>query len=304
MMGIRFRTEIERPEATGTPLTLGGGPVVLLGSCFADEMGKRLIDRGYEVCCNPFGPLFNPESLRLAVERISLGESFRETDLQHPSHCGAHVWEASADVTAGVERPIERLNAILGAAHEALLHAQRVFVTLGTTRAFVNRHTGRVVANCHKYPARAFDEITLGLGEVEASLRSIREHISAPLTATVSPVLHPGPGGLVSAFLSKAVLRTAISTTGLEYFPAYEALACDLRDYRFYASDMRHPSEVGADYIFELFESTYLASSEAEQRRQNLSAARQKRHRPHIKQNGYDIINRDFNQGVLSGSER
>lgn len=277
-METAFRTVIEAPAPIEPLLKLDGGPIVMLGSCFADEMGSRLMQRGYRVVCNPFGPLFNPASLAACVERIAGRQLFTEADLQWSPHGHPHVWEASASVTACPD-PLARLNELVDEAHRALREAQRLFITLGTTRVFVNRITGKVVANCHKYPSATFIEKTLSLEDVGRCLVRVEQAVSAPVTATVSPVLHPGPGGLRASFLGKAVMRVAIEQSGLHYFPAYEALACDLRDYRFYGADMRHPSPIAADYIFALLEKYCLDPDEAPTRNRNLGASRLKAHR-------------------------
>lgn len=231
----------------------GDRPVVMLGSCFSDNMASRLGDCLFNVMSNPFGTLYNPLSIAAAAERLADGSPFTVNDLIR-GHDG--LWHSfmhhSSFSAFSPDDALKRMNTRLNAGHEALRRAQCVIATLGTAWVFRLRTTGAVVANCHKFPAREFTRGRLTVTDVANAIERIRLAVApAPLLLTVSPVRHAADG-FHGNTLSKATLHLAVEQSGVPYFPAYEALIDDLRDYRFTAADMRHPSETACDYIFSL----------------------------------------------------
>ncbi|GAA4346899.1 hypothetical protein GCM10023185_01570 [Hymenobacter saemangeumensis] len=240
--------------------------VLTLGSCFADSMGARLVMNKVETLVNPFGTVFQPLALAQLL-RAAAGDS---VDWQQ------HVVEArgrwqSYDLhgTLGAASPVELLQTVqqlVQRTADFVRSADLVVLTLGTAWAYRLRETGELVSNCHKMPADLFvkelltpDEIINALAETHAYLRRINPGIQIILT--VSPVRHVKDTLQLNA-VSKSVLRVACHylselLDGVSYFPAYELLLDDLRDYRFYASDMLHPSEVAEDYIWDKFARTY-----------------------------------------------
>ena len=282
---MRFRTEIE-PVATSLDIS-HDTPLLLLGSCFSDEIGTRLDTDGFRTVHNPLGPLFNPCSitrcLRLAkgIEEpfVEVGpRGFHAIDFAS-RYSGSDKAAILGDISAG----LGRISDILSARPVAIL-------TLGS--AFVYRHnaSGRIVGNCHKFPASAFTRERLGTEEI---CRQLRDAIGILLDSgcrhvllTISPIRHLDDG-LHGNTLSKAALHLgaeeALRNFGSDtagYFPSYEILMDDLRDYRFYAPDMKHPSETAADYIYEIFSKTYFSkatqATALESRRLNKTAL----HRP------------------------
>lgn len=240
--------------------------LLCIGSCFAEQMGGRLQRLKFPVLVNPFGIVFNPISVADTLERLHSGEPFSEGDLLEGhglwhsfEHHGSFSHPDKGTALAGINRAFSEGKAFLK-------HTNRLIVTLGTAHVFVWKKTGEVVANCHKIPAAGFERRRLRVSEVVERLVPVFEKLKAGLPqleiiATVSPVRHLRDG-LVENQRSKATLLLALDEIGqrlpfVHYFPAYEILLDDLRDYRFYAEDMAHPSPQASDYIWQYFENAF-----------------------------------------------
>lgn len=260
-----FRTTIAPiPGLKG--LIRHGEPIVLVGSCFSDNIGACLCDEFFDADVNPFGPIYNPLSVlsafrTLAEKRLIDGDSLVEREgLFHSFLFHSRFSCADRDeALAGMNRRIEE-------SAGNLRRASTVIITLGTTRAFFLRDSARVVANCHKLPSQAFDIKYLTLDEVTEALMSTVDTVrgvnpAATVIFTVSPLRYTelGPHGnqLSKATLLLAIDRVVSARDGVMYFPAYEVMMDDLRDYRFYAEDMKHPSHQAVGYIYDLFKNTY-----------------------------------------------
>lgn len=241
--------------------------ILSLGSCFAGHIGQRLERYKFNSLLNPFGILYNPVSLAEALDRLAEGALFREEDLfEHQGlwHSFAHHGHFSGPDRAETLRGI---NQTLARGGDFLKSTNRLVLTLGTAHVFVYRKTGRIVANCHKLPGGLFDRRRLSVSEILESLAPVLAHLSSrhpelQVVMTVSPVRHIRDG-LVENQRSKAALLLAIDELSdrfpfVHYFPAYELLLDDLRDYRFYAADLIHPNEQAIDYIWDLFVQAFL----------------------------------------------
>jgi len=258
-----FRTEIEIPRLE--PALTRLSRVFAIGSCFADNIFRKLRENKLPAHANPFGPLYNPasicEALRLLEEghRYSPDELFNRDGLYchydfHTLACGPDPTETLRGMNMAVER-----------GHEALAAADAVVISLGTSFVYRLKSDGRTVANCNKMPAALFDRSMLA---PEAISDMLVQKLSVPLyrdkriILTVSPVRHLGDG-IAANSRSKAHLIAAAGDAadripGAVYFPAYEIMYDELRDYRFYADDMTHPSQRAIDYIWErFFEAAY-----------------------------------------------
>lgn len=239
--------------------------ILSLGSCFATRVAEQLAHAKFSVTSSPTGILFNPESIASAIDRFDAvargdwGAMPAAEDLMHDngrwfsfdfhsdfSHSAADV--ALQRMREGVER---------GA--EALSQADTLIITFGTAFVYRSRQTGEVVANCHKQPQALFEREMLSAEQIAARYTAL---LQGPLRDkrvifTLSPVRHLGDG-LEQNSLSKATLRVAIGqiteqSANATYFPSYEILMDELRDYRFYADDMMHPSAVAVEYILKRF---------------------------------------------------
>jgi hypothetical protein len=241
--------------------------LMLIGSCFTDNIGARMRTAMMHADVNPLGTVYNPKSLHRIVDRIidnrqvADDELFEAGGLWH--HFDFHSEFSGTDrdsVKAG-------MNAAIASANAAIKSAQWVIITLGTAICYELADTGTVVNNCHKLPADRFvrrmasaSEIAEILGNVADSIKAVNPQ--SRVMFTVSPIRHIGDG-LDTNSLSKATLRVAIDAAVslhpdfCSYFPSYEIMLDDLRDYRFYAADMVHPSEVAISYIWQLFAETY-----------------------------------------------
>ncbi len=240
--------------------------VLCLGSCFAEQMGRRLERLKFPTLVNPFGIVFNPISIANSLGRLVSGNDFTEADLlenQGLWHSFEHHGSFSSPSKTAALEGIKRL---FFEGKTFLKNTNRLLVTLGSAHVFVLKKTGKVVANCHKVPAAEFERKRLTESEVVQALLPVFEKLKAELPdleiiATVSPVRHLRDG-LMENQRSKATLLLALEEITqrlpfVHYFPAYEILLDDLRDYRFYAEDMAHPNQLGTDYIWRYFENAF-----------------------------------------------
>lgn len=245
---MKLITPVTAPQDS---FTLGfEDKTVVLGSCFADNMGARLMHAGFNVLVNPFGTLYNPVSIADAVARLESGEPFGEQDCVEMGAGAGKVCSFSHHTSfarPSVQEFLDVANGALKEACEFWKIANKVIITYGTARCWA--HEGRIVANCLKRPGYEFTHEMLSVSEARAAIeRSIvpdKEYLF-----TVSPIRHLGEGAHDNT-LSKATLHLALE--GRPYFPAYEILLDELRDYRYFAEDMVHPSPVAVQYIWERF---------------------------------------------------
>ena len=244
--------------------------VLMLGSCFADEMGEQMSRRGLHVTSNPFGTLYNPLSIANAINsqfsilspsgaRLFLNSQLVEYGgLWHSmDHHGSFSRPTKEEAEAAVAQSVEEMQ-------KALSDASVVIVTFGS--AWVYEMEGRVVANCHKMPEAWFRRRRLSVDEIVEAWRPIVDRYpDKHWLFTVSPIRHIRDG-LHENQLSKATLLMAIEelinhplpiTRKISYFPSYEIVQDELRDYRFYADDLVHPSSLAVNYIWERFADTY-----------------------------------------------
>ena len=236
--------------------------LVLLGSCFATHIGARLRGAGLRTEVNPFGVLYNPESIALAVDALldgEVGEDWLFYGRDEMWHSWLHATEFSAP---DKDTCLGRVEGRFTAVREMLLQADVVCFTFGTNHVY--EHEGRVVGNCHKQPAAQFTERTLSVSDIVGRwcmlLKRLHEvNPKLQVIFTVSPYRY-AKYGMVENQRAKAVLLLAVEQlvkgyANAHYFPAYEILLDELRDYRFYAEDMLHPSEQAVTYIWNRFTS-------------------------------------------------
>ena len=254
---MKFRTEIE--SISPTAKIDYSTKIFAVGSCFAQNIAQKLIQAKFKVNLCPTGILFNPISIASAltnfthlnavnIERIvTRGDSFVSLD----SH--------SCLAQATLDDAISALNNAIATGHKALSEANCVIITFGTAWVYEHIATKSVVANCHKQPLSSFIRRRLSVEEIITTFTPLMEGILSDkhVIFTLSPVRHISDG-LTENSLSKATLRLAIDKlcslySDTDYFPAFEIVTDDLRDYRFYADDLVHPSNQAIDYIWERF---------------------------------------------------
>jgi hypothetical protein len=240
--------------------------VFTIGSCFADAIGGRLNNSKFRVLSNPFGVAYNPISIHKAVlyalkNEMPLDHTFlTRHDLHFNYDFHSSLWAADKRSLT------ELLGNAIGTSHYFLQSATHMLITYGTAWAYSRNDSGEMVNNCHKIAAAEFTKTLLSEKEIVDSFNRLFKEVkkfnpALKFIVTLSPVRHV-KDTLELNSVSKAVLRSACHTIAhtlrdVEYFPAYEMMMDDLRDYRFYKSDMLHPSEVAEDYIWENFMATY-----------------------------------------------
>lgn len=259
---MQFRTQIQIEPST---LRLNhSNRVLMIGSCFSEHIAERMVCAGFHVANNPFGILFNPASIVATIERLATGARYTVDDLQN----GNGRWfsyDFHGDFAArSAEEALERMNRAVEQGAEALAAADCVVLTLGTSWIYRLR-TGGVVANCHKMPAQLFERELLSVEQIVALLDGVIDKYlkNKWVVLTISPVRHIADG-LDQNSLSKAILRVAAAQLAdarenVSYFPSFEIMNDDLRDYRFYERDMVHPSSVAIDYIWECWRAWAIA---------------------------------------------
>ncbi len=249
--------------------------IAFFGSCFADNISAQFTARKFNVLANPFGTVYNPVSLESQVKAIADGKVFGEDDVFQDTRCDGlwHCWDAHSSLSGATkEECIGKLNAATAQARDFLRKADAVFITLGTAFVYYLKDSGMPVSNCHRQDPNLFtrrmisvDEATEAIREIATSIRQLNRNTH--IVFTVSPLRHMGDGAHNNT-LSKATLQLAINKALEEanatYFPSYEIVMDELRDYRFYADDMVHLSKTAEEYIFEQMTETYCDSTTRE----------------------------------------
>lgn len=267
--------------------------ILCLGSCFADSMGEKLTQYGFDCLVNPFGTLYNICSVFNTLMRLgavsgllrsSDNPLFSKEDVilrpdgkfvtwSHHSRCGLR----QADGTA--EDFLKKANQDLNNAADFFCQADTVIITLGTSFVYKLKGTEFVVSNCHKFPAKDFERVFVPTEDTREMIAQIKAMFPKKrFIFTVSPIRHLADGAHGNN-LSKSALLLAIENAGAEYFPSYEIMLDELRDYRWYAEDMTHPSEAAIKYIFEKFTEAFIAESCKDQMKENLKAFKASQHR-------------------------
>lgn len=260
--------------------------IMMLGSCFSDNIGKRLSELGFDVCVNPFGTLYNPASIASAVSRLVNGEHFTEKDCVEIGAGCERVCSFSHHTSfSGTDAKefLTKANDALDTASRFFRECNKVIITLGTSWCFRHIGTGSIVSNCLKHPAAEFQRERLEVQEIATLLKDIIETDCGKRKEyifTVSPIRHFKDGAHGNQ-LSKAGLLLGIDSVigdHADYFPAYEIVMDELRDYRFYAEDMCHPTSQTTEYILERFLGWALPADEKQVLEENIRRFRRSCH--------------------------
>lgn len=263
--------------------------IVILGSCFADNMGQKMVDLGFDVCLNPFGILYNPVSVCNSVARLTSGIPFSKDECVQMGAGAGLVCSFSHHTSFARRTEDEFLQVANASLKEASLRwkaASKVIITLGTAWIYEYTRSGETVSNCLKIEAKEFTRRRLSVRETATLLMNmIARHPEKEFMFTVSPIRHFKDGAHGNQ-ISKSTLLLALDEVlakfpeRCEYFPAYEIVLDELRDYRFYAADMIHPSDQAVDYLWSRFVRFAMPESELpalDARRRELLRAQ---HRP------------------------
>lgn len=249
---------------------------LLLGSCFAQEIGDKMLKAGFNITKNPSGILFNPASIArcyadmVEQRQYTVDDLIHHGELWHSMHHHGIFSDTNPDIV------LQRLNN-----NDAAQRYDYIIVTLGT--AWIYEYRGEIVANCHKLPTSEFTRRRLSIRQCVELLEPIAQS-GAKVILTVSPVRHI-KDGLSENSLSKATLRVAAAELAeryenVHYFPSFEIVVDELRDYRYYADDMLHPSGVAVNYIWKIFGESLFTTTTQQLARQTERISQALSHRP------------------------
>jgi GSCFA family len=236
-----------------------------IGSCFSENIGKKLSASKFDIDINPFGQQYNPLSIAKAIHRLIDPVPYEAGDL-HFRDGLYHSFDHHGDFSfSGIEETLYNINTRLQRASETLHTCDVLFLTFGTSHVYRRVDNGNAVSNCHKFPSGDFvleklrsDKIVHDFKRVLQRLKNLNPKIK--VVFTISPVRYLA-FGLYENSVGKAHLFTAVNEllgAGFYYFPAYELMMDDLRDYRFYADDMLHPNQLAIDYIWDRMKEMYM----------------------------------------------
>jgi hypothetical protein len=236
-----------------------------MGSCFSEHIGEKLINRKFNVVLNPFGILYHPFSIFEALKRMIENKPFTVDDLKLENGRYISFFHHGKFNHRDPQIMLNNINEAFEQGRTQLLNADFLFITWGTAFGYVHiEKEDKIVANCHKIPGKNFIKKLTDPEEIVAAYKLLFDKIKktnphVKIILTVSPVKHI-KDGLISNNLSKSVLLLAahrLINKDTSYFPAYELITDDLRDYRFYAKDMAHPSAEGVEYVWDYFKNGF-----------------------------------------------
>lgn len=288
MSNFQLRTEVEIQELTSKMKY--SDRILSLGSCFSVEIAEKLKSLQYQVLQNPAGITFNPKSIASTIKTIINCNSLPDNSLDcvngiwsHPDFHGSFNGINETTVLRNIDNSIKK-------AHDFCKDINYVFITIGTSFVFEEVETQKIVNNCHKRPNNLFERRLLSVGEILQSLIDIQTSLDAysnneiQYIITLSPVRHIRDG-IQANQRSKSAALTAIhdfidKTETAHYFPSYEIMIDDLRDYRFYKDDFIHPNNLALQYIYQKFECFGLDESESKVRKKVLGISNRQNHNP------------------------
>lgn len=265
---MNFRTNIQLKKERNQIDYQSG--LLLIGSCFSENIYKKLDYFKFNTSSNPFGILYNPIAIEKLLTNAINEKEYSDKDIfQLNEHW--HCFDAHSDCNAASKEEIlSKLNSEISFTNEKLKDVSHLIITLGTARVYRHIESDKIVGNCHKIPQKKFLQELLSVKQVIASLENTIELIKAEnpsinIIFTVSPVRHL-KDGFIENMQSKSHLISAIHQVidkrkQLYYFPSYEIMMDDLRDYRFYNEDMVHPSQQAVNYIWEQFQQVWVNES-------------------------------------------
>lgn len=284
---MNLQTQIKLPDY---PFTISHQDKVLsFGSCFSENIGDKLKEHKFDVLVNPYGILFNPISVCTAINECLENKSYLEADLNNNKEIHFSFNHHSRFAGLNKAEVLESINSSISQANSYLSDANVVVLTFGTAWVYRLKETNQVVANCYKLPNTLFNKELLSINEIVAEvsdsinkLRSVNP--SVKIITTISPVRH-WKDGVVENQQSKATLHLALKGINEKfdnsvYFPSYEIVLDELRDYRFYANDMLHPSELAVDYIWEKFSNSFFSKETKELNKRITQLNKEKNHKP------------------------
>ncbi|WP_300439330.1 GSCFA domain-containing protein [Christiangramia sp.] len=283
-----FRTHV--PVKDGTPKIDHTSGVFLIGSCFVENIGDKLKWFKLKSLQNPSGIIFHPSPIRQFFQRMSNNEEFQKKDVLEFNGYWQSL-EAHSDMRRETQEDcLEALNGQLKIGREFIENSSHVIISLGTAWGYIYENTEKIAANCHKIPQKKFKKELSSINEIINDLEVINHSVSqinqnTTLIFTISPVRHLKDGFQENqrskAHLIAAVHQFLESNPMTSYFPSYEILMDELRDYRFYADDMLHPNNLAIEYIWKMFSENWFTERSLGLNREIDKIQKQLSHRPH-----------------------
>lgn len=263
---MNFRTIISIPESK---IKISHqSKILMLGSCFTTNIGQKLIDNKFNIDLNPFGILYNPSSIAKGITYIIENKKFCEEDLFYDKGVYNSFYHHSSFSNKDKEQCLHNINARIEESHRHLQQADILFITFGTSYVYEYIATKEIVGNCHKRPSKDFNRFRLTISEIAEQWGELLSLVKGKypklqIIFTVSPIRHLRDGAHDNQ-LSKSTLLLAINEicatlSDVHYFPSYEIVLDDLRDYRFYADDLVHPNNLAIEYIWEKITDVYMS---------------------------------------------
>ncbi len=263
---MKLQTKIPLKRATKNLIDYQSN-VLLLGSCFSENIGDKLNYFKFQSTQNPFGILFHPKAIENLITNTSNKKVYSSDDLIYQNEIW-HSFDAHSSLSSASENELlNKLNVAISLTNKKIKEASHIIITLGTSWVYRYIETDTIVANCHKIPQKKFLKELLSVSEISESLaRSISLiksiNSDAAVIFTISPVRHL-KDGFIENTQSKshliAAIHTLVNKQDVSYFPSYEIMMDELRDYRFYAEDMIHPNKTAINYIWRKFIDTWFS---------------------------------------------
>ena len=261
---MRFRTELELPVSTRK--INHSSQIFGMGSCFVDSIGEKLENSKFQILKNSYGTLYHPLAIETALARIHSMAFYSEEEIFKFGEL-YFSWDHHTSFSQiSLKSTLEKINNELEYANNFIQKSDVFFLTFGTSFAYKLKELGLFVANCHKIPQQHFEKVLLTDNQLKSSIKNCFNLIAdinpnARIITTISPVRHI-KDGIIENNISKSKLISNLNEVSamyenVEYFPAYELMMDDLRDYRFYKEDLIHPNEMAVDYIWEKFSQVY-----------------------------------------------
>lgn len=261
---MRLQTNIQLKKQTENPMNYHS-KMVLLGSCFSENIGAKFDFYKFQVLQNPFGILFHPRAIEKFIYQVVSEKVFTDNDIFFKNERW-HCFDVHSNMSSSnKETLLYNLNSGIKSTYLALKNASHCIITFGTAWIYRFSETDEIVANCHKIPQKKFAKELLSVNQISESIQNIISFLTSinpeiTVIFTISPVRHL-KDGFVENSQSKAHLIAAINVISKDknifYFPSYEIMMDELRDYRFYGEDMIHPNQIGIQYIWEKFINTW-----------------------------------------------
>lgn len=257
---MKFRTEIKIEKSS--LLIRHQNRIMTMGSCFAENIAEQLSAHFFKIIRNPYGILYNPLSITLALEQIIKKKKFKANELFFYQDEWHSFWHHSSFSHHKKNQVLKKINEQIDRAHQFLKHADWLILTFGTAYVYFHLPEKQLVSNCHKLPQKEFRRELISVDEIVQTVQTVFQELKAfnpklKIIISISPIRHIRDG-LVQNQRSKATLILAVQRLlethpSLIYFPAYEILMDDLRDYRFYELNLTHPNSLAIHYIWEKF---------------------------------------------------